>query len=310
VIVLFQTSWASAGAWLPELRRQAPEIEFRLWPELGDPAQIEAALVWQPPMGLFDGMRRLRLIQVLGAGVDSLIASGIALPPGVPVTRVVDPVMSRRMAEYALYGVMRFHRRFDVYERQQRERRWDRHGHPDPAEVRVGIMGMGEIGATTARLMADLGYDLAGWSRSGRGPDGIRMFAGEQGLGAFLARTDVLLCLLPLTAATRGILDARLFARLPMGATVVNLARGGHLVEGDLLGALDGGQLGGAMLDVFEQEPLPASSPLWAHPKVLVTPHTAGITNPRTAGAGIVENLRRLARGEPLLHLVDPARGY
>ncbi|MCS6778751.1 MAG: glyoxylate/hydroxypyruvate reductase A [Geminicoccaceae bacterium] len=307
--VVLQTTWNTTAAWRAELLRQAPDLDVRVWPEIGDPAEIDAVLCWQPPPDLFAGMRNLRLIQILGAGVDGLLRAHPRLPP-VPVARLVDPVMSQRMAEYCLYATLRFHRQFDLYERQLAQAKWERHQHPDPAEIGVGVMGLGAIGSAVVRLLRQLGYNVAAWTRSPHPEAEVPVFVGEEGLPAFLARTRILICLLPLTPETASILDRRLFEQLPRGSWLVNAARGEHLVVPHLLAALETGRLEGAMLDVFAHEPLPKSSPLWRHPKVFVTPHAAGITNPRTATAVIVAQLRRLERGEPLAHLVDPARGY
>lgn len=307
--VVLQTSWNTAAAWRSELARLAPDLEVRLWPEVGDPSTVDVVLCWQPPPDLFAGMTRLKLIQVLGAGVDGLLRAAPSLPR-VPIARLVDPVMSQRMAEYCLYATLRFHRQFDLYERQLAQARWERHQHPDPGELGVGIMGLGAIGSAVARLLRTVGYDVAAWARSPHPEAGFPVFVGEEGLPAFLARTRILICLLPLTPQTASILDRRLFEQLPRGSCLVNAARGEHLVVPHLLAALESGQLEGAMLDVFAHEPLPKSSPLWRHPKIFVTPHAAGITNPRTATAVIVAQLRRLQRGQPLLDLVDPARGY
>lgn len=307
--VVLQTSWNTAATWRAEFARQAPDIEVRVWPEVGDPGAVDAVLCWQPPPDLFAGMTRLKLIQVLGAGVDGLLRAAPALPP-VPIARLVDPVMSQRMAEYCLYATLRFHRQFDLYERQLGQARWERHQHPDPAELGVGVMGLGAIGGATVRLLRAVGYDVAAWARSPHADAGVPVFVGEEGLPAFLARTRILICLLPLTPQTASILDRRLLEQLPRGSWLVNAARGEHLVVPHLLAALETGRLEGAVLDVFAHEPLPKSSPLWRHPKIFVTPHAAGITNPRTATAVIVAQLRRLQRGQKLVDLVDPARGY
>ncbi|MDF1585187.1 2-hydroxyacid dehydrogenase [Marinimicrococcus flavescens] len=308
--VVLHTAWANVDRWIAELREQAPDIELRLSSDIGDPAEIDAALVWQPPAGFFEGMTRLRLVQVLGAGIDALVRSGVALPENVPLARLVDPLMSQRMAEYALHGVMRFHRRFDLYERQQQAALWERHFHDDPAEIGVGIMGVGEIGMTTAELLRKVGYDVFGWSRSPRPAAPVKVYAGREELPEFLARCRILVCILPLTGETRGIIDRETLALMPKGSFVINVARGPHVVVDDLLAALDSGRLEGAMLDVFDEEPLPSASPLWSHPKVLVTPHAGAITNPRTAMAIIVEQLRRIERGETPANLVDLERGY
>jgi glyoxylate/hydroxypyruvate reductase len=307
--VAFHTAWTNGEVWLAALRAAAPEIEFRHWPDVGDPATVDVALVWNPPRELFGGMSRLKLVQVLGAGVDALMRSEV-LPAGVPIARLVDPVMSQRMAEYALYGALRFHRQFDRYEAQRQATVWQRHDHLDPPDVSVGVLGAGEIGMTAARLLQSNGYDVACWARSVRDPGPISVFAGREQLPAFLARSRVLVCLLPLTAETRGILGRETFAALPRGAFVINAARGEHVDVPALLEALDAGQLDGAMLDVFAPEPLAAESPLWRHPKVLVTPHVAGISHLATSVEYVVDQLRRFGSGEAVRNIVERERGY
>jgi glyoxylate/hydroxypyruvate reductase A len=307
--VLVDLPWSNAADWLAELRRQGEGIAFRAWPEVPAPGRIEAALVWAPDPALFEGLDRLRAIIVPGAGVDQLWRAAPGLPD-VPVVRLVDPVMAARMAQYLLAMVLDHHRQLDRYRTQQAAAFWQRYQHPDPADIQVGLLGLGSMGQAAAGLLQAVGYRIAGWSRTPKRLDGVRCFAGPKGLPALLADSRVLACLLPLTPATRGILNAATFAALPWGAMLVNLGRGGHLVEADLLAALDAGQLGRAVLDVFADEPLPAASPLWRHPRITVTPHIASLSNPRTGAAAIVAALRRLQAGLPPTHPVDRARGY
>jgi glyoxylate/hydroxypyruvate reductase A len=214
------------------------------------------------------------------------------------------------MTEYVLLAVLRHHRQFDHFEREQRAGRWSFALPPLAADRRIGIMGLGELGSAAARSLAAQGFPVAGWSRTAKDLPGIETFAGEQSRPAFLARTDILVCLLPLTADTAGILDAATFAGLPRGAFVINVARGAHLVEDDLIAALDAGQLAGATLDVFREEPLPADHPLWRHPKVLITPHVASYSSPLTAAPGVIRNIALACAGQPLIHQVDRDRGY
>jgi len=304
--VLFYAPWSNADVWLAELRRAGPELEFVEWPHAGDPAAIEAAVVWQPPAELFEGLCRLRCICVLGAGVDHLFALGGALPQ-VPVIRLVDPLMAERMASYVLAVLLGHERQLDLYRRQQVQRLWLRHGHRDIGQTRVGIMGLGAMGRATALLLARVGYDVAGWSRTAKSIEGIRCLAGAEGRQPFLDRSDVLVCLLPLTASTRGILDRGVFDRLPEGALLINAARGEHPVEADLLAALDAGRLGGAVLDVFAEEPLPPEHVFWRHPKIVVTPHVASLSEPGSGAARMVEALRAVRAGRTPAHLVDRA---
>jgi glyoxylate/hydroxypyruvate reductase A len=297
-----------AEAWRDVLLAALPELDFRIWPDIGDPAEIDLALVWRPPQGELARYPNLRAILSLGAGIDGLLAQrGL---PDVPIARMVDPSLTRTMTEYVLLAVLRHHRQFDRYEREQRATRWSYAFPPQAADRRVGVMGLGVLGATAALTLANHGFPVAGWSRTAKQLPGIESFAGEQRLGHFLARTDILVCLLPLTRDTAGILNARTFAGLPRGAFLINVARGAHLVEADLIAALDSGQLAGATLDVFGEEPLPPGNPLWRHPKVLITPHVASYSLPATGAEGVVENIRRARAGQTLLHQVDRARGY
>ena len=304
--VLFHAPWPNADVWLAELRRAGPELELVLWPDVGDPAIIDAAVVWQPPPELFRDLSSLRCICVLGAGVDHLLALGDAVPP-VPVVRLVDPLMAERMAGYVLAVVLHHQRQLGLYRRQQEARVWQRHLHPDTAATRVGILGLGAMGRATALLLAKVGYDVAGWSRSARSIAGIRCMAGAGERDAFLARSDVLVCLLPLTASTRGILDRQLLERLPEGALLINAARGEHLNEANLIAALDSGRLGGAVLDVLAEEPPPPDHAFWHHPKVLMTPHVASLSDPVGGAARMVEALRAVRDGRAPADLVDRA---
>lgn len=297
-----------AEAWRAALLARVPELDFRIWPEVGNPAEIDVALVWQPPPGELARYANLRAILSLGAGIDGLLAQpGL---PDVPIARMVDPSLTRTMTEYVVLATLRHHRQFDHFEREQRAARWSYAFPPQAAERRIGVMGLGVLGSAAAASLAAQGFPVAGWSRELRQLCGIETFAGLAGLAGFLARTDILVCLLPLTRETAGILNAATFAGLPSGAFVINVARGAHLVEADLIAALDSGQLAGATLDVFRNEPLPPDNPVWHHPLVLITPHVASYASARTAAEGVAENIRRARAGEELLHQVDRARGY
>lgn len=307
--LLFYSLDDDATAWRAALQAHLPDLEVRLWPDLGDRADIETALVWLPPAGLLASLPSLRAIFSLGAGVERMLADA-TLPAAVPLCRMVDPSMTRSMSEIVLLHVLRYHRDLDTYERQQREARW-RLILPKPAAATVvGILGTGELGADAARTLASHGFTVRGWSRGGREIEGITTLAGAAGLAPFLDGVDVLVCLLPLTPDTRGILGGSLFERLKPGARLINLARGGHVVEADLLAALAMGQVAHATLDVFAVEPLPPEHPFWRHPRITITPHAASYSLPETGAPVVVENIRRLRAGQPLLHVVDRARGY
>ncbi|MEC4594598.1 MULTISPECIES: 2-hydroxyacid dehydrogenase [Nitrospirillum] len=308
--LLFVSAHDHAEDWVNELNAQMPELDVRVWPEgMGDLAEIDYALVWKPPAGLLASLPKLKVIFSLGAGVDALLADPTL--PDLPLVRMVEPGLTEGMTEYVCLHVLRWHRDAPLFEAQQRAAQWKQLTHQHLArERRVGILGLGALGSDAAQALRALRFDVAGWSRSAKHLDGIATYHGAGGLAPFLARTDILVCLLPLTPDTENILDAGLFAQLPRGAVVINAARGRHLVEEDLLAALDSGHLAGATLDVFRTEPLPADHPFWTHPRVTVTPHVAAITQARTAVEQVVGGLKRLAAGQPLINLVDRRRGY
>ncbi len=295
--------------WTRMLQAAIPELEVRVWPEVGEAADVDVALVWKPPRGALREFPNLRLIASLGMGVDHIFADP-ELPAGVPVARLVDEDITVQMAEYVALGALYFLRRLDEYEDLQRQRSWRRLAPTTASACPVGILGLGVIGTRAAALLRAIGFPVAGWSRTEKRLEGVACFHGEDGLDPFLARSNLLVCLLPLTPGTEGLIDAGLLARLPRGACLINCARGGHVVEADLLAALHSGQLHGALLDVFRDEPLPADHPFWTHPRVRLTPHIAGVTRPEAAAAQVVENIRRVRAGEPVLNRVDPARGY
>lgn len=308
--VLLSTKPAALPAWEAALSALDPTLVLHRHPFAGDPAEIEAVVMWTGH-DLADLRRypNLRLLVSMGAGVDHLLAPP-GPPPGVPVVRLVDTRLTQAMSEWVLLNVLRFHRQDPEYRAQQAARIWRELPPPDTARRRIGVLGLGALGADAARKLADLGFPVAGWSRRPKTLPGIACHHGPEGLPTVLRQADILVCLLPLTPATRGILDARAFALLPRGAYVLNAARGGHVVAADLLAALDAGHLAGAALDVFEPEPLPPDSPFWSHPKVIVTPHAASATIPASVAPQVIENIRRARAGAPLLHQVDLAAGY
>lgn len=307
--LLFISNSDDPDRWREGLGRALPDLEVRVWPEIGRAEDIRYALVWKARPGILAGLPNLELIQSLGMGVDHIFADP-ELPATVAVARLVDQDLVRQMGEYVLAMALRHHRRLDEYDRIQQTGEWRRLAMPDTGARRIGILGLGEIGAPIARLFAELGFAVAGWSRTQKSIPGVESFRGAAGLSNFLARTDILVCLLPLTKATKNILDKTAFARLPKGAYIINLARGQHVVEEDLLAAIEAGHLSGGALDVFRTEPLPKDHPFWAHPKIRITPHIAGITNPATAVAQVAENIRRVRAGHQPLNLVDRTQGY
>jgi glyoxylate/hydroxypyruvate reductase A len=278
-----------------------------------DPAGVKYAAVWKPKPGLLGGFPNLEVIFNLGAGVDAVVAD--ATLPDVPLVRVAVEDLTRRMTEYVAMHVLMHHRRQDYYAQSQRAKVWAPKLQWAASALRVGIMGMGVLGRDAAEVLARIGFDVAGWSATAKVIPGIACFAGEAQLGAFLARTDVLVCLLPLTSQTRGILNRRTFAQLARdgklgGPVIINAGRGGLQVEDDILGSLDDGTLAGATLDVFGTEPLPADSGFWSHPKVTLSPHNAADTDPDAISVYVAEQIAAFERGEPLINVVDRKVGY
>lgn len=298
---------ANLAYFQPLLNAIDPTLEIVTWPDLAC-LHADVAVCWNSPPGVYARMPKLRLIHSIAAGVDNVLAGQETR--GLPVCRVVDPMLAQGMLQYVLWTVLHFHRKLDVAMANQRLALWQRPRQQAPGDFRVGLMGLGELGGLIAATLPSLGYAVNGWSRTPREVPGVRMFSGMEGYEDFLGQTDLLACLLPLTEATRGILDRRTFAALPPGAAVVNCGRGEHLVVDDLIDALLSGHLRGAVLDVFTQEPLAADHPLWRTPGVVVTPHMATMAAFETVALQIVANVHRLRDGLPLVNQVDMARGY
>ncbi len=277
--------------WVKTFGEIAPEIEMRIWPDVGDPKEINCALLWAPPAELFASLENLEVIFSIGAGVDSLLRCP-GLPTGVPIVRMVEPQLTAGMVEYCLFNVLRFHRLIHLFERQQRAKHWEELTQRPAPDVTVGIMGLGKLGEALARQLKTLNYRLIGYRRSAVEIEGVEIFHGADQVKTFLGRAEILVLLMPATQETRHILNEETLAYLPAGAFVINAGRGDLIDEPALLRALDSGHLGGAALDVFEQEPLPEDNPLWNHPKVLVTPHIGSITFPPTACRYIADAIR------------------
>ncbi len=294
--------------WAEVFRREMPEVDFRIWPDIGEPEAVRYLAAWLPPADLATRFPNLELLFSTGAGVDQFDFT--ALPPQLPVVRMVEPGIVQGMVEYVTHAVLDLHRDRPAYRRAQAQRLWQPLPVRTAAECRVGVLGLGSLGQAVLAQLVALGFDTAGWSRSRHAVPGVHCHAGADELDAFLARTHVLVCLLPLTDSTRGFLNAALFARLPRGASLVHVGRGPQLLTADLLQALDSGQLAEAVLDVTDPEPLPPESLLWAHPRLQITPHIASMTQPHSAARVVIDHLRRHARGEALVGLVDRARGY
>lgn len=312
-LLLAMTGW-HVEDWRARFQALLPEMPIVVLGEPFDRRAVHYVASWKHPAGSLTGLPNLAAIFSLGAGVDFLFADDKL--PAVPIARVVDPDLTTRMSEYVVLHCLMYLRQQHRYLSQQRERLWeDDRNQPAARSVRVGIMGLGELGLDAAAKLKVIGFDVAGWSRSPKSIEGLRTFSGEEGMKEFLARTDILVCLVPLTPETRGIINAGLIAGLAQdgrlgGPFVINAGRGGLQVEEDILAALEASTLKGATLDVFETEPLPTASPLWTHPGVTITPHNAAMSEPEAIASLITAQIRRLEAGEPLQHVVDPARGY
>jgi glyoxylate/hydroxypyruvate reductase A len=306
--LVFYSQFDSFEEWQALLAPLLPGVRICQEQDVEDPQSVLYALAWKPPLGFFARYTNLQLLVNLGAGVDSLVGRDDL--PNVPITRVSDPDMGRMMASYVLFAVLRYARDIPALERAQRERRWH-YLHPRlPSSVRVGVLGLGELGSYAALELVRQGFDVRGWSRSAKTLENVNCVSGLENLDAFLASSDILVVMLPLTPQTQGLLNAERLALLPRGSCFINVSRGAVVDQQALTAALISGQIGEATLDVFDREPLLPEDPLWALDNVLITPHLASVAIPATTAAQIADNIHRLARGEAVLHQVDPARGY
>jgi glyoxylate/hydroxypyruvate reductase len=311
--ILLAVDGPQAGDWHAALRAHVGGRELRVWPDAGTPGDVAYACVWLPPRGMLARFPRLRAVINLGAGVDHLLADPTL--PKVPLARVAHPDLTMRVTGYVVLHVLMHHRRQRLYDAQQRQRLWRVHHQPAASEVSVGVMGLGAIGREAALALARLDFRVAGFSRTAKSVPGVETFHGAAALDAFLRRTEILVCLLPATRDTDGLLDRSLLRKLKRdgaagGAFLINAARGRLQVDADIVAALDDGTLAGATLDVFPEEPLPPQSPLWGHPQVTITPHNAGDISPHVFAPHVIAQIERFERGLPLEHLIDRARGY
>jgi len=296
-----------AAEWLPPIKRRAPKLDIRVWPEVGDPAEIDVALVHNPPPGALASFPRLRGILSLTAGVDGVLADPEL--PDIPLARIVSERLAEDMAHYVLLHTLRHVRHMPAIAAHQRARRWG--AVPPPLRgTTVGLMGLGEMGRASALLLGSAGFAVRGWSRSTKSVEGVTCFAGSGGLVRFLGGTTILVCLLPLTPQTEGIVNATTLAALPAGACLINAGRGAHVVEAHLLDALDSGRLAAATLDVLAAHPPPGNSPVWTHPGITLTMHSACEPDPEAVAPLLIDNIHRARSGRPLLNLVDRTQGY
>lgn len=308
--LLFICEGEDPTVWETTLRAEIPDLDFRVWPDgVGDPDEIDLVLTWQPPRSLLATFANLKGILSLAAGIEHILRDP-ELPPGVPIARLIDPGLQTGMVEFVVMEVLRHHRREPEYRAQQQASHWKLLRQTLSRDRRIGILGLGHLGAACGEMLSRFGFPVSGWSRTEKDLPGIKSYTGEDGLFTLLEQTDILVCLLPLTPDTEDILDATTLGALPRGAVLINAARGKHVVDDDLLEAVDSGQLSGASLDVFREEPLPAGHPFWSHPSVILYPHAAAWTLPESAGPVIADNIRRAHAGEPLFGQIEVRRGY
>ena len=304
--ITFCCTDTAAEPWLQGLRAALPDAEVSLWTS-GAPA-ADYAVVWAPPQQFFDEQPHLKAVFNIGAGVDALLK--LKLPPHAQIVRLDDAGMSVQMAEYVCHAVIRHFREFDAYEADTRQGKWSFRKPRARADFPVGVMGLGVLGERVARALRTFEFPVNGWSRSPKAAEGVQCFSGIQGFKDFLAASRVLVCLLPLTPDTRDIMNRTTLSQLQAGGYIINVARGAHLVDDDLLALLDNGHLAGATLDVFRTEPLPPGHLFWTHPRITVTPHTSARTLRSESIAQIAGKLIALQRGQAVAGIVDSARGY
>ena len=299
----------NSEVWKAAIEKKNPEIEVEIYPEVKDKEAIEYALVWNHPPGVFKQFPNIKVIASMGAGVDHILRDP-ELPENAKITRVVDEQLTEDMADFVLTLVLNHLRNINLHQENEQNREWKPEPYQRITDVKVGILGIGELGSIAGKKLSHNGFNVIGWARSKKELESIKVYAGQEELDDFLAESDVLICLLPLTPETENILNQELFEKLPKNAYLINVARGKHLVEEDLIIAIDKGQLSGAALDVFREEPLPAEHLFWAHPKIHLTPHVASVTNPSSVVFQVLENYQRMRNGEGLKNVVSKEKGY
>lgn len=297
------------SSWVQAIEGADPNIDVEVWPNVNDKKQVQFAVCWNQPDNILDKFPNLKAVSSLGAGADHLLSDG-SLNNGVPICRIICPSLVRQMQDYVLQAVLNIQRNTLSYFRQKQEGLWAPHPNRIAKEIPIGILGLGKLGKPVAAFLADLDYTVLGWARTPKKIEGVDAYSGKEEIKSMLENTRILVCLLPLTDETSGILDLSLFRELDRPAWLINIARGEHLVEEDLIYALDKGWLNGAWLDVFTEEPLPGKHPFWNRKNIMITPHVCSLTPPDEAAKQVVENYKRAVSGMELLNQVDRKKGY
>ncbi|QBE63892.1 2-hydroxyacid dehydrogenase [Pseudoduganella lutea] len=298
------------GPWADEFARHLPQAQCVTWREGDKLAPCDYAVIWAPPEAMLRELAEVKAVFLMGAGADAILKHASALPAHVPIVRLGDAGMGVQMGDYVTHAVLRYFRRFDRYEDQAAVGEWRPLPTHERASFTVGVMGAGALGRRVLDCLRPFGFPLQTWSRSPKAIDGVRSFAGDDGLDAFLRGTRVLVCMLPLTDATANILDRANLGKLPKGAYVINVARGAHLSEPDLLAYIQSGHIAGATLDVFRNEPLPRQHPFWDEPRITITPHISALTLRDESVRQIAGKIGQLARGEPVADVINRELGY
>ncbi|MFD2512298.1 2-hydroxyacid dehydrogenase [Pontibacter locisalis] len=301
--------WRDVTPWVKALKEERPDLDLRVYPDDSNKDEVEFALVWNHPMGVFKEYPNLKCISSMGAGVDHVLKDP-ELPESAQVTRVTDEHLTRDMADFTIALIMNHLRGLSFYKVREASQEWKPKSYLRISDVRVGVMGVGVLGAHVASRLFKMGFQVNGWASSEKNIEGVKVFAGKNTLDSFLSQSDILVCLLPLTKETENILNKENFKKLPQNAFIINVARGGHLVEDDLIEMIDSGYLSGASLDVFREEPLPKEHPFWSHSKINVTPHIASVTDPLSVVPLILENYDRARNNKTLLNVVSRQKGY
>ena len=308
MVILYNSMPKRGQHWQQRLKQDFPDVEFRLWPDHGDLNEVTGIVVWKVDTELLAQLPNLQVIFTVSAGIDQIPLD--CIPESVQLIRMIDHDLEQQLTEYSCATALSIYRGFHLYREAQAQSSWKPHSVGPASEYRIGVMGLGQQGKAILRGLKPFGFALSGWARSQYSLEGVDCFAGNEHLPDFLNQLDILLCVLPLTEQTRDILNQTLFEQLPQGAALINIGRGEHLVEQDLINALNEQHVSYAVLDVTREEPLPKEHPFWLHPKIMLTPHAAGLTRPESGYQSFIKNLQSYLNGEKAIGWVDRNKGY